>query len=315
MLSIGPERPALADELRRASNASGGWSYYPGKASRVEPTCWAMLALSANRAAQAPETGSVHRDFLGRCQRPEGWLVEDPRWPVNISFNALAAVTWLTHPDLAAVDKVQRLLSALMGSKGVQVPPSPSFAQDNSLQAWSWTDATFSWVEPTAWGAFALKKATRAGLVSETASRGRIQEADRLLVDRCGRAGGWNFGNPNVLGQELFPHVPTTALALLALQDRRDEPAVVRSLAFLESHWADEPSMMALGLSLICLSVYGRPIESLELRLRAHVAERQRQAQAGSGDAPTVEILSNRHSLAVALAALSIRDHDATFRI
>ncbi len=31
--------------LLSAANADGGWGYYPGKASRLEPTCWALLAL------------------------------------------------------------------------------------------------------------------------------------------------------------------------------------------------------------------------------------------------------------------------------
>ena len=30
--------------------------------------------------------------------------------------------------------------------------------QDGSLQAWSWVDGTFSWVEPTAWCLLLLKK-------------------------------------------------------------------------------------------------------------------------------------------------------------
>ncbi len=103
-------------------------------------------------------------------------------------------------------------------------------------------------------------------LFSEAPARARIAEAERLLIDRCCRDGGWNFGNANVMGQDLFPHVPTTALALLALQGRREEPAVTRSLAFLESHWSDEPSPLALGLSLICLRTYGRPVEAIEAR-------------------------------------------------
>lgn len=311
MPPVGPER-LLADELIAASNAGGGWSYYVGNASRLEPTCWALLALRGD--TQGPQN-AAHRDFLARCQRPEGWLVEDARWPVNIGFNALAAVTWLNRRDLAAEEKVQRLLGVLTGSKGVQAPPSSSFKQDNSLQGWSWTDATFSWVEPTAWGALALKKATRVGLIADGMSRGRIQEADRLLLDRCGQNGGWNFGNPNVMGQELFPHVPTTALALISLQDRRDQPAVARSLSFLESHWADEPSMMALGLSLICLSVYDRPVDRLEVRLQAHVADLQRLGQAASGPARAGAPLRNLHSLAVALAALSFKGNEAAFRI
>jgi hypothetical protein len=134
-----------------------------------------------------------------------------------------------------------------------------------------------------------------------------------MLLDRCGRTGGWNFGNPNVLGQDLFPHGPTTALALLALQDRRDQPAVIRSLAFLESHWADEPSLIALGLSQICLSVYGRPVNEIEDRLRTDVALQSKAQTAGR--VATAVPLSSLLGRAVALAALSLKDNDAAFRI
>ena len=36
---------ALRTFLLAGRNADGGWGYYPGKASRLEPTCWALLAL------------------------------------------------------------------------------------------------------------------------------------------------------------------------------------------------------------------------------------------------------------------------------
>jgi hypothetical protein len=301
-----------AETLLGAAHPGGGWSYYPGAAtSRLEPTVWAILALTAGGSAQS--VGGAHRDFLVRCQRADGWLVEDMRWPVNIAFNALVAVAWLHRRDLAPDVNVQRLLAALTQSKGVRVPPSPSFAQDNSLQGWSWVDSTFSWVEPTALGTLALKKAARLGALPAATARPRIEEADRLLLDRCCRGGGWNYGNPNVMGQDLYPHVPTTALALIALQDRRGEPAVARSLTFLEKAWADEGSMIALGLSLICLSLYGRPTDKIEGRLRTHVLPLEHQTQAGAAlvNAPGASLCG----LAVAATALTAMDNDSAFRI
>ena len=55
-----------------------------------------------------------------------------------------------------------------------------------------------------------------------TGSQERLEQAERLLFDRQCAGGGWNYGNSEVLGQKLHAYVPTTALALLALQDRRD---------------------------------------------------------------------------------------------
>lgn len=310
MVANGRKNVALLDALTKAANPQGGWSYEPGKASRLEPTCWALMARGLqpnhNRLDDSP-----HRKFFQSCQHPRGWLVEDASWPVNVAFNAVVAFTWVNRPDLTTEAQMTNLVDRLAAEKGVPLPQVPSYRQDNTLQGWSWLDATFSWVEPTAWGLLALRKAMRAGLVAEGPARARIAEAERLLVDRSCRDGGWNFGNSNVLGQDLFAHVPTTAVALLALQGRRDEPIVARSLAFLESNWADEPSTFSLGLSMICLQAHDRPVDAIADRLSSIVEQRlERSRSVDRAQQP-----QNFHSLAVALTALSLTADDATFRL
>lgn len=307
MLSDTPQALSLFSALLNSANVDGGWGYEARKISRLEPTCWALLA-----ARQSSANGDVtrHLNFLEKCVRPGGYLVEDPRWPTNVAFNALVGFTWLSLRGSASDERVRALLAWLAANKGVQAPQVSSYRQDNSLQGWAWLDATFSWVEPTAWGTLTLQKGLRAGLVQETAARARIDEAERLLIDRCCRDGGWNFGNANVMGQDLFPHVPTTAVALLALQGHREEPAVVRSLAFLESHWSEEPSPLALGLSLICLHTYGRSVDAIASRLRAVEHARAENATAAPSRQP-----ENLHALAVAVAALSLDTNDPVFRI
>jgi hypothetical protein len=47
-------------------NADGGWGYYPGKASRIEPTSLALMALSASGVGQA----FVGQAFVGQAFRP-----------------------------------------------------------------------------------------------------------------------------------------------------------------------------------------------------------------------------------------------------
>ena len=136
--------------------------------------------------------------------------------------------------------------------------------------AWPWHEGTSSWVEPTAWCMLALKKATQTPVKPETTAR--ITEAERMLVDRCCLSGGWNSGNSNMLGKELIPYVPCSALALLALQDRRALPEVVRSRAWLAANWQREPSAMAMSLALIALNVYREPTDELERVLVAHLA-------------------------------------------
>ena len=287
----------LRKALESARNADGGWGYYSGKASRLEPTCWTLLALGATTGFKVPDVGAK---WLAGCQQQSGWLVERSDLPVNIAFNALAAFTLFHYRELAGDDVRRRVLAALLSSKGIAAPASETMRQDNSLQGWSWTDATFSWVEPTCWGILALKKARASG-VAEPAAPARIAEAEKLLIDRRCQPGGWNFGNASVMGQDLRPYVPTTALGLLAMQDRRQEEAVVRGLTTLETIWRDEISALALGLSLVCLRVYGRPSEETRARLLAHAA-----------DALT---FGNHAGIAQALFALSLSDQPHAFRL
>jgi len=254
----------LRQQLLDGRNADGGWGYYRGKVSRLEPTCWALLALGVD---EAPPSGT----FLAGRQRPDGWLAEDPAWPINIGFNALAALLWMAHPQLASLEQRRRLLDALTTSKGIKAPPDNS-SQDNSLQGWSWIDGTFSWVEPTSWGVLALKRARRAGL-DVAGAPARIAEAERLLVNRTCRGGGWNFGNAAVMQQDLRAYVPTTALALLAMADRGSERAVQESRAFLSRHWATERSSLAMSLSLVCLDQTAPEADAIASALQDHVAD------------------------------------------
>ncbi len=274
-----PDQPATtptatAAWLRRrlisSANARGGWGYYEGKGSRIEPTCWALMSLASGAPAARPDLSS-HARFLAECQRSDGWLVDAPGLPINVAFNAMTAVAWLAFPELATAEMRRRLVATLTSSKGVQAADTATSIQNNRLQGWSWVSDTFSWVEPTAWGVIALRKARSAGL-GTAAIDSRITEGERLLVDRVCNRGGWNFGNADMFEQALRPYVPTTALGLLAMRESLTEPAVARSLAFLDTSWDEEPSSLAAGLSAIALRACGRNVERLNARLLEHVA-------------------------------------------
>lgn len=249
------QREELRQLLLDWRNRDGGWGYYPGKASRLEPTCWALLALGAGRSATPAAS-----DVLGRWPRQDGLLLDTPGAPVNYAFNGLAALAYLRHSD--GVKAAELILRPLTRAKGIRLAQSAAVRLDASLQAWPWIDATFSWVEPTAWCLLALKKHRRHGEIPDEAPR--VREAERMLLDRACRSGGWNYGNSVVFGQELEPYVPTTALVLLAMQDRRDDPVVARGVRYLEAHATSEPSTVALALSLVCLRVFGLPGEGIE---------------------------------------------------
>jgi hypothetical protein len=245
---MNPLERALRRQLLDVRNYDGGWGYAPGRTSRLEPTCWALLALAEPRedsdgvlAAWPSKGGALveHREGL-------------PNWP----FHALALSTRLAL-GAASIVELRPLARALAEARGLAMNSSPVQRQDNSLQGWSWVDDTFSWVEPTAWALLALKTCRAKGIAVPGAET-RIRDGEAILRDRICITAGWNYGNSNVLGQNLPAYIPTTAIALLALQDRADEAFVQRSLDYLEEHAASHASTRALALTTLALRRHGR---------------------------------------------------------
>src|SRR5207244_1145876 len=109
--------------------------------------------------------------------------------------------------------------------------------------------------------------------------------------------GGWNFGNASAVGQDLRPYVPTTALGLIAMQDRRQTPAVERSLAWLRESRVKEPSAVALALTAIALRIHDVVVDDVETRL--------------AGDIERAERMGNLQALAMMLYALTAERHGA----
>jgi hypothetical protein len=280
----------LTNVLCRGRNADGGWGYYPGKVSRIEPTCWIALYLLRASDSEKDLTTDIVRWFAAR-QREDGFLDDATGLPPNVGFSALAAIV-VGSAGLLPAEGARRLLGAVYPTKGVASERTRN-RQDNTLRGWSWLEDTFSWVEPIAWSLLALKKSSALPQREQSA---RIEEAERMLFDRVCRTGGWNHGNSNMFGQELNADIPATALALLALQDRREHPSVQKSIEYLTRQRLAEPAGMALSLTSICLRVYGRSTADVDERLAA-LAE-------------THSFFNNQHVAAMALYCLTAHDHD-----
>jgi hypothetical protein len=234
-------------------NPDGGWPYYAGKTSRLEPTCWALLALQAAGERVSP-------DVLSAWPRRDGWFVDKSSDAVNVAFNGLAGLTLRALG--AGESELTPLRHALIGMKGQKLGQSPALRQDNSLQAWPWVDGTFSWTEPTAWAMLFLKRISR-----DASSQARLEEAERVFVDRVCVGGGWNYGNSNALGSNLDAYVPTSALGLMALRDRPSYPAVRQSVEYLRRHRLSERSAMGLGLTRIALALHGHDTDDVAAAL------------------------------------------------
>src|SRR5665811_793139 len=76
-----------SEDLLGRQNADGGWSYHHG-GSWTEPTCYALLALTANGASH---TAEVRRgvEWLRRCQRADGGFAPRESVPESTWHTAL----------------------------------------------------------------------------------------------------------------------------------------------------------------------------------------------------------------------------------
>jgi len=249
---------ALRAQLLSARHRDGGWGYEPGCVPRLEPTCWALLGLRTPR----PE---FDRLILARWPSSVDGLVEQHGGLVNWSFHALAVSTRLALGD-DALSQLRPLVRALVDARGLALQSS-SIQPQETRDGWSWIDRTFSWVEPTSWALLALKQCRARDIIIRDIDR-RIRDGEGMLVKRMCAAGGWNYGDSPTFGKDLPAYVPTTAIALLALQDRGDEPFVQQSLDYLEHHAENHPSSRALALSVMALKHHGRVATAVEEKLR-----------------------------------------------
>lgn len=280
---------SIREYLLEGRNADGGWGYVRGKTSRLEPTCCALIALGSSSGAASALTSWPERD---------GLLLERAGGDPNYGFHALGLLA-LGASGANHQSGNAPLLSGLQHVGGMRVPPFIFVRQDTQLEGWSWIRQTVTWLEPTAWCVLALKRARALGWAGVDESR--LKESESVLFDRVCATGGWNYGNSNVYGRELHAYVPTTAVALLALQDRRGDPAVQRSVAFLEAHATREYSSYALGLAAIALRMYGRDVSPVLRSLERQV--------------PITSDLGQQLGLSIALLALEERHADAAFRL
>lgn len=295
------DRSHLVEHLQQrllSSAGATGWAYYTGKASsRIEPTAWALLALGSTwDASRAPwaEFARPHIAFLASLQSGDGLLSDTEPGLVNFTTVAVAALVLSQFTAQVPPGVLAKLYDGLVGVKGVKIDAFDP-KQDNQLQGWPWLRDTFSWVEPTAWGLLALKRADPS--LRSRATAARAQEAEKLLVNRTCVAGGWNYGNASALGQDLRAYVPTTALGLLAMQDRRSEPNVEKSLRFLVQERLNEASAMALSLTSICLHVLGLPADDVDERLAEAAVQSDVRGHLQAMAMACYALSADRHSL------------------
>ena len=208
--------------LTNMRNPDGSLGYTPGQAGRGEPT---ILATGAGLDA------------------PMAWLGEGKLgWAGRLAPTALRlqpATRLLREREIARLLAQRSEIGAGTGDF------------DTSLAAWGWVPGTTGWTEPTAHALLALRTDGRQGAV-------RRREAVEFLLDRQGADGGWNYGNPRMLGKDLDSAPVATAWALLALLGLPEaDRACTRGISWLEDSVGALPTVHSLALLTLAQAAAG----------------------------------------------------------
>jgi hypothetical protein len=230
---------ALLAELRDRRNPDGGWPAREDLPSNAECTALARMAFAAAGAEGAAEVAAA-TGWLLRHQATDGSWSFQPDVPLGTWPTSLAALA--LGPRAEHRDAVRAAVRHIVDQEARKLPWLTNvlyrFARERmsvelnpSLNGWPWAEGAFSWVEPTAYAVIALK---RYGHLAGRRATGRLEEGERMILDRTCAGGGWNHGNYRVLGEDLEPYPDTTAIALLALQGAGRLPEVEGGLRVLD---------------------------------------------------------------------------------
>ncbi|HLW81380.1 MAG TPA: prenyltransferase/squalene oxidase repeat-containing protein [Candidatus Acidoferrales bacterium] len=261
--------------LERAQNEDGGWGFQPGRSSRVEPTCWALLALLQLQAREnVKERLSRGVQFLRASQLSDGSWPAAPAQETGCWVTSLACWALLAAKDSSGA--AEKGLHWLCDDWPKDSSPWRRFIahffhkdiarHNDSYRGWGWTPRTASWVEPTAFALIAMSQCP-PDMLPRSASR-RRHLAKFLLYDRMCPGGGWNCGNPRTYGVAGESLIIPTVWALLALRNQQGRSEVEASLAWLEKNLLNIRSGASLALARICLETFGRsvPIHEQDVR-------------------------------------------------
>ncbi len=247
--------------LLRTQNPDGGWGYFPGKSSWLEPTAYTMLALHGD-SASAEAVGRAWR-LIETWQLPDGsWRagaqVQDGTWVTALAVT-LCSVYGKTGPILA--DGVSRLVATegaerstffqLMTFLGVA-----AIEADTSHAAWPWRPGTSSWIEPTAHAVLALKKVQTR--LQARRIRDRVRQGEEMVLARRCADGGWNHGSAHTFQIDAPSYPESTALALLALQGRPRDAR--RALDVARDFLKTSRSPLARAWLAIALQAWGETL-------------------------------------------------------
>ncbi len=244
------------DFLARTQNPDGGWGYFPGKQSWMEPTAWAAIALRGR-----PEADLAWAWMLG-LQTADGSWRPGPNIRVSSWVTALSVTISHSRNEfgepykrglhwlLETYDAESSLKVRALNAVGVDTGRNPDH------KAWPWKPGNSAWIEPTAHALTALKLARKRLTLPEIGTRIAMGEA-AILDQRCSD-GGWNYGTNHSLGVALPSYPETTGLALLGLEDTRTD--LSKPLEFAQRLLAERQGRVASAWLTIALRLHGKTV-------------------------------------------------------
>ena len=254
----------LSAELVRRQLPCGGWSALVSSSHpALEPTCYSLFAVGS----QATDARELAQAFLLREQNPNG------SWPVFVGddhdgswLTSLVAITLRDIvPAIPARLKGLHWLLSNAGREGNWFWKWKFRTTDRHIRfdpdkfGWPWFPDTVSWVVPTAFAILALGQLPCSCGGFELAPS-RMDRGVEMLIDRACPGGGWNAGNGVVYGAALAPHPDDTAIVLLALCNRPQDPVVQTSLSYLERTAPTLTAPWSLAWAMLALAAHQRPI-------------------------------------------------------
>ncbi|MEO8498702.1 MAG: hypothetical protein ABI614_26875 [Planctomycetota bacterium] len=228
--------------------------YQPDSSPATEPTALSAIALATHGKQEAATQAT---EWLASLQAEDGSVgirqgEPTPRWPTS-----LAILAWITVDATRYSNQIAAAIGWTLATRGEKIEPTEDIGHNTQLVAWPWIEGTHSWIEPTALHVWALKAAGYG-------EHPRTREAIALLVDRQLPTGGCNYGNTEVMGQMLLPHVQPTGLAMLAVAGESDERGrISRSIEYLKKSLSARTTTASLCWGLVGLSAHGqRPADA-----------------------------------------------------
>src|SRR5665213_2628415 len=249
---VSPYLKTRLDALRAAQNADGGWGYFPGKESWLEPTAYAAMAFAGE-----PE-GERAWKLLSSWQLADGSWQTSGKVPISSWGTSLCVTIAIGRNEWN--DPTRKGVQWLVQSAGEESAWFQVVAtkiglikgRNVALKSWPWKPGNSGWVEPTAHALVALKKASVKWPGADLRERVRMGEGE--LADVRSSDGGWNYGSPAALGVDLPSYPETTALALVGLQEKKD---LGGAFELASKMMLDTPSPMARAWLKIAMRLHG----------------------------------------------------------